>query len=138
MQSPIALLTAPTQDPTHLWQVSSLYLKLGRLNQSLALSYRIAQQDANQQHRYRQHHLETLRLGAEFAEEIGDYPRSVFYWEKLLQQVPQDADVLYSLGLAKANVQDYRGAAMVLNQVLRLQPENQKVRSHLLQIQQYV
>jgi tetratricopeptide (TPR) repeat protein len=138
MQSPIALLsstTATTQAPTSLWRVSDLYLKLGRVSQSLNLAYRVVQQDHSQQQQYRNHHLEALQLGAEFADEIGDYPRSVFYWEQLIQQTPQNADVFYGLGIAKANVQDYRGAAAALAQTLQLQPSHEKARSHLQEIQ---
>lgn len=121
-----------------LWQIAKMCLKLGKINQSLQLAYSITQKDPSQQQLYRKHYLETVKLGAEFAEEIGDHPRAAYYWEQLTQQLPQDATAWYGLGIAKANLQDYRSAEMALNRSLHLAPGNQKARNYLTEIQQLI
>ncbi|MFB2917919.1 tetratricopeptide repeat protein [Aerosakkonema funiforme] len=123
---------------SELWIVAKEYLKLGKLNQSLTIAYAAVQKDPSQQQLYKKHYIESVRLGAEFAEEIGDYSRSAYYWEQLTQQLPQDAGAWYGLGLAKANLQDYQGAEIALNRVLQLEPGNQKTRLHLREIQQLI
>ncbi len=139
MQSPIKNLYGLEVNSTvgDRWQAASLCLKLGRLNQSLALAYSIVQQDVSQQQFYTEHSLKAIKLGAEFAEEVGDHAKAVFYWEQLTKQSPQSAEAWYGLGIAKANLQDYRGAEASLSQALRLEPQNQKVRQQLLTIQTY-
>jgi tetratricopeptide (TPR) repeat protein len=137
MVSPIVDIQMLVEGNTsEIWQVSKLYLKLGRLNQSLTIAYSAAPKDATGQQLYKQHYLETVRLGAEFAEEIGDYHRAAYYWEQVTQQLPQDANAWHGLGIAKGNLQDYRGAEIALNRALQIQPGNQKVREHLTEIQQ--
>ncbi|MBD1803878.1 hypothetical protein H6F98_00090 [Microcoleus sp. FACHB-SPT15] len=138
MRSPIVSLQQLDSDlsVSNLWAAAKLCLQMGRLNQSLTIAYSAAQQDPTQQQLYKNHYVEVVKLGAEFAEEIGDYSRAAYYWEQLTQQLPQDASAWHGLGLAKANLQDYRGAEMALNKCLQLEPENQKARSHFIEIQQ--
>lgn len=109
---------------------------MGKFNQSLTLAYRAAQQDPSQQQQYQIYYLETVRLAAEFAEEIDDYPRAAYYWEQVAQQQPQNGDAWYGLGLAKANLGDFNGAKGALSRCLQLQPGNERARSHLQEIQQ--
>lgn len=131
MRSPI------TTTDTTVWQSGELSLKLGRITQFLQIAYTATQKDANQQ-LYRERYLQAIKLGAEFAEEIEDYSKAVYYWEQLTQQLPQSADVWYGLGIAKANLSDYRGAELALNRALQIEPNYQKARSHLAQIQQII
>ena len=79
-----------------------------------------------------------MRSGAEFSEEIGDHYRAAYYWEQVLQQQPQDANAWYGLGLAKANVQDFGGAQIALSRALQWEPNNSKIRSHLIEIEQFL
>jgi tetratricopeptide (TPR) repeat protein len=127
--------TTPNSD---LWIAAKVCLKLGKLNQSLTIAYAAVQKDPTQQQLYKKHYTESVQLGAEFAEEIGDYSRAAYYWEQLTQQLPQDANAWYGLGLAKANLQDYQGAEIALNRVLQLEPGNQKARAHLREINQLI
>lgn len=139
MRSPlvsIQKLNAASTPTAEIWQTAKLCLKLGRLNQSLAVAYNVAQKDTSSQQIYREHYIEAVKLGAEFAEEIGDYGKAAYYWEQLTQHQPKDAVAWYGLGIAKANLEDYRGAQKALNQSLQLEPGNVKARNYLREIQQ--
>jgi tetratricopeptide (TPR) repeat protein len=141
MKSPILSFQYAIDQPlTHqdLWHAAALQLQLGHFNQSLQLAYAAVQNDPSYQSRYLQLQADVVRLGAEFAEEIGDYPKAAYYWEQWVQQQPHNVDALYGLGIAKANVSDYRGAAIALREVLRLQPGHDRARSHLATIQQLI
>ncbi len=126
----------PNTPASQLWQAAKSCLKLGRINQSLTLAYSAAQKDPNQPQLYRNYYIEAVKLGAEFAEEIGDYQRASYYWEQLIQQVPQDGEAWYGLGIAKANLGDYGGAERALLRTLELVPGNQKARMQLREIQE--
>lgn len=119
-----------------IWKAAKLTLQIGRFNQSLIIAYSIFQKDPNQQQMYRDHYIQVMKLGAEFAEEIEDYHKAAYYWEQLTKQLPNDVNAWHGLGLAKANLQDYQGAIIALTQALKLQPGNQKIRDHLLDIKQ--
>lgn len=139
MISPLMLvqkLSADSATTAEIWDISKFCLQIGRLNQSLTIAYSVVQKDPDQQQLYRERYIESVRLGAEFAEEIGDYHRAAYYWEQLTKQLPQEITGWHGLGVAKANLQDYRGAEIALNRCLQLQPGNQQVRSHLAKIQQ--
>jgi len=116
------------------WLLSELYLQVGRLNQSLQVAYEIFQQDSLQQQRYFLHQQKVFRLGAEFAEEIGDYDSAAYYWSKVTQQQPNDAEAWYGLGIAQANQQHYQDAQQSLQRSLQLNPNDQKARSFLAEI----
>ena len=116
------------------WLLSELYLQVGRLNQSLQIAYGIFQQDSSQQQRYFLHQQKVFHLGAEFAEEIGDYDRAAYYWSKITQQQPNNSEAWYGLGIAQANLQHFGQARKSLQKSLQLDPTNQKVRSRLDQI----
>lgn len=122
--------------PSDIWQTAKLCLKLGRLNQSLTLAYNAVQKDTSYQQNYRNYYIETVKLGAEFAEEIGDYRKAAYYWEQLTQYQPKDAVAWYALGIAKANLEDYRGAEKALDRSLQLEAGNVKARNYLREIQQ--
>ncbi|MEH2114643.1 hypothetical protein [Nostoc sp.] len=128
-----AEMTASGDD---LWQTAKLFIQLGKFNQSLTIAYTATQNDPTQKKLYRQHYLETMRLGAEFAEEISDYQRAAYYWEQVTQQSSQDVTAWHGLGIAKANLQDYCGAEMALHRALQITPGNQKIKQHLIEIQQ--
>jgi Flp pilus assembly protein TadD len=117
------------------WQVADLYLKVGRLNQSLVVAYNIVQKDPGQQSIYTKYCLTAIQLGAEFAEEIGDYAKAAFYWEQLTKQVPQNVEAWHGLAVAKANLGDFRGAELAVGQALRIEPKNQKLRQLLSKVQ---
>ncbi|MBW4630876.1 MAG: tetratricopeptide repeat protein [Iphinoe sp. HA4291-MV1] len=139
MNSPLIAIQKISKGSTQLaelWQASKLCLKLGRLNQSLTIAYSAAQKNPAQQQLYNQHYLESMRLGAEFAEEIGDNQRAAYYWEQLTQQLPQDSTAWHGLGIAKANLQDYPSAERALNRALQIEPGNQKVRMQLAEVRQ--
>ncbi len=137
MKSPLSdFQNLNSSDVSQLWQLSQLYRQLGKIQASLSFAYNAIQKETNSQQRYRNYYLETIRLGAEFAEEIEDYPRAVYYWEQLVQQQPDNFSAWYGLGLAKANIEDYQGAEMALTRAFQLEPTHQKVRSHLAEIQQ--
>jgi cytochrome c-type biogenesis protein CcmH/NrfG len=138
MRSPLLPPESNLQSLEELWAIVDLYLNLGKFNQSLQLAYRLLQRDANQQSRYLNHQQRCMRSGAEFAEEIGDHHRAAYYWEQVLQQQPQDANAWYGLGLAKANVQDFGGAQIALSRALQWEPNNSKIRSHLIEIEQFL
>ncbi|MEA5578015.1 tetratricopeptide repeat protein [Anabaena sp. UHCC 0451] len=126
----------PNTSATEILKSAKLSLKLGRFQQSLMIAYSAVQQDPNQQQMYKNHYIQVMRLGAEFAEEIEDHHKAAYYWEQLTKQIPNDSDAWYGLGIAKANLQDYQEAIIALNQALKLQPGNQKIRSMLIEIQQ--
>lgn len=119
-----------------IWNAAKLSLKLGRGQQSLMIAYSAVQQDPNQQQMYKNHYIQVMRLGAEFAEEIEDHHKAAYYWDQLTKQTPNDGNAWYGLGVAKANLQDYQGSIIALNQALNLQPANQKIRSMLIEVQQ--
>lgn len=125
-----------TAEASQLWNLSQVYRQLGKIHLALSLAYNATQKETDSQQRYRNYYLETIRLGAEFAEEIEDYPRAAYYWEQLTQQQSQNFAAWYGLGLAKANLEDYQGAVIALNRALQIEPNNNKVRSHLAAIQQ--
>jgi tetratricopeptide (TPR) repeat protein len=138
MQSPLIITEQSNkeiQPISQQWQIAQLYLQLGRLNQSLQFAYSLVQQDAAQKQQYLQHQSQTIRIGAEFAEEIGDHAKAAYYWEQLTRQAPRDSEAWYGLGIAKANLQDFQGAANAFQQVLRLSPGHQKARSYLQEVQ---
>lgn len=138
MKSPIAILHTLLEPSSgsSAWETVDLCRQLGKFHQSLSLAYGLVQQDSSQQQRYHQHYVETMKLGAEFAEEIGDHHRAAHYWEQLVQQVPNHFHAWHGLGLAKANLQDFRGAEVALSRALQLEPNNLKVRSQLSEVQQ--
>ncbi|MBK1990143.1 tetratricopeptide repeat protein [Sphaerospermopsis aphanizomenoides BCCUSP55] len=119
-----------------IWNAAKLNLKLGRVHQSLMIAYSAVQKDPNQQQMYNKYYIQVMRLGAEFSEEIEDHHKAAYYWEQFTKQIPNDGNAWYGLGIAKANLQDYQGAIIALNQAVKLQPENQKIRSMLIKIQQ--
>lgn len=131
-------MRSPLLPPSPTWPIAELYLSLGRFNQSLHIAYNLVKLDPSQQSRYLNHQQRCMRSGAEFSEEIGDHYRAAYYWEQVLQQQPQDANAWYGLGLAKANVQDFGGAQIALSRALQWEPNNSKIRSHLIEIEQFL
>ena len=129
MQSPLALTDSIN------WSTAYLYLSIGRLNQAMNLAYEVMQKDATQQEAYLSFSLKAMRLGAEFGEEIEDYVKAAFYWEQITQRQPQNAEAWYGLGVAKANLQDLRGAEACLMRSLQIDPTNQKIRNMLQEVQ---
>ena len=129
MRSPL-LSQAPT------WPLAELYLSLGRFNQSLHIAYGLVKLDPSQSDRYLQHQQKVMRLGAGFAEEVGDIHRAAYYWEQVVKQSPQDSQAWDGLGLARANLQDFHGARDALGRSLQIDPNNQRVRSQLLEVEQ--
>lgn len=81
---------------------------------------------------------QTIRLAAEFAEEVGDASQAHRYWQQATQLIPQDASAWHGLGVAKANLHDYPGAAQALQQCLQLDPSNLKAKLTLAELQQLV
>lgn len=140
MRSPVLLLQSTNIHPSDpgFWQIVQTLISLGKFNQALSLAHSALQRDHSQQQQYHVHQNRTIMLGAEFAEEIGDYPRAIYYWERVLQEQPQNAKAWHGLGLAKANLEDYVGAMQALTQVLRLEPENHKARSQFTEIQHLI
>lgn len=140
MRSPlISLQTNHSELSTAtVWQTAQFYLKLGNFNQALTLAYALSQKEVSQQKNYQQFYTEVMKLGAEFAEEIEDFQRAVYYWEQLVKQNSQDADIWYGFGIAKANLQDYPGSINALNRCLQLKSDHPKARSRLLEIQQLI
>lgn len=129
MQSPLALTDSIN------WNTAHLYLSLGRLNQAMNLAYEVMQKDATQQEAYLSFSLKAMRLGAEFGEEIEDPSKAAFYWEQITQRQPQNAEAWYGLGVAKANLQDFRGAEACLMRALQIDPNNPKIRNMLQEVQ---
>ena len=140
MKSPLILLPTDNNQlsTATVWQTAKFYLKLGYFNQALTLAYSLSQKDISQQKNYQQFYTEAIKLGAEFAEEIEDFQRAVYYWEQLAKQNSQDADIWYGLGIAKANLQDYPGSINALNRCLQLKPDHPKARSRLMEIQSLI
>jgi Tfp pilus assembly protein PilF len=138
MKSPIAILHTPPElsSGSSAWVRVEFCRQLGKFHQSLSLAYSLVQNDSSQQQRYQQHYVESMKLGAEFAEEIGDHHRAAHYWEQLTQQMPNHFHAWHGLGLAKANLQDFRGAEVALSRALQLEPTHPKVRSQLSEVQQ--
>jgi cytochrome c-type biogenesis protein CcmH/NrfG len=100
----------------------------------MGMAYSLLQNDPSQQQRYQQHYVESMRLGAEFAEEIGDRYRTAHSWEQLTQHMPNHFHAWHGLGFAKANLQDYRGAEVGLARALQLEPTNLKVHGQLSEV----
>jgi tetratricopeptide (TPR) repeat protein len=121
-----------------LFKIAKTYQEIGRFNQSLAIAYNAYQKEQNLQQQYQQHYIETIKLGAELAEEIGNHQQAAYYWEQLVKYQPNNSNAWHGLGLAKANLQDYTTAEQALNKCLKLQPDHQKVRSQLQEIQKMV
>jgi len=117
------------------WNIAYLYLGIGRLNQALTLGYEIVQKDSTQQESYLIFSLKAMRLGAEFAEEIEDHSKAAFYWDQITQRQPQNAEAWYGVGVAQANLQDWRRAEASLLRAIQLDPNNQKIRAFLQQVQ---
>lgn len=120
MQSPLTL------NDSLNWNTAHLYLSIGRLNQAMNFAYEVMQKDPTQQEAYLNFSLKAMRLGAEFGEEIEDHVKAAFYWEQISQRQPQNAEAWYGLGVAKANLQDFRGAEACLMRAVQLDPTNQK------------
>jgi cytochrome c-type biogenesis protein CcmH/NrfG len=135
MRSPLSLSHPVDQAPETGWQLAELYLRLGKFSQSLQLAYHLVQRDPNQNDRYLNHQNRAMRSAAEFAEEVGDTHRAAYYWQQVTQQQPQDAIAWHGLGLAKANLQDFHSAQSALVRSLQLEPNNQKARSQLVEIE---
>jgi tetratricopeptide (TPR) repeat protein len=106
------------------WQAVDIYIKLGHIDRALQTASEIVQRDSSQQQVFRTKYPEMIRLGAEFAEEICDYPKAVYYWEQLLQQQPQMIDAWYGLGLAKANLGEISEAKRAIDRSLQLDPRH--------------
>lgn len=132
MQSPLALIDSVN------WNTAQLYLSIGRLNQALTIAYEVVQKEPTQQETYLNFCLKAMRLGAEFAEEIEDHGKAAFYWEQITQRQPQNAEAWYGLGIAKANLQDYRAADAYLRRSLQIDPNNSQIRDRLQKIQAYL
>jgi tetratricopeptide (TPR) repeat protein len=106
------------------WQAVDIYIKLGHIDRALQTASEIVQQDSSQQQIFRTKYPEIIRLGAEFAEEICDYPKAVYYWEQLLQQQPQMVDAWYGLALAKANLGEISDAKRAIDRSLQIDPRH--------------
>jgi tetratricopeptide (TPR) repeat protein len=132
MQSPLALIDSVN------WNTAQLYLSIGRLNQALTIAYEVVQKEPTQQEMYLNFYLKAIRLGAEFAEEVDDHGKAAFYWEQITQRQPQNAEAWYGLGIAKANLQDYRAADAYLRRSLQIDPNNSQIRDRLQKIQAYL
>jgi tetratricopeptide (TPR) repeat protein len=106
------------------WQVVDIYIKLGHIDRALQTAAEIMQQDNSQQQVFLVRYPEIIRLGAEFAEEICDYPKAVYYWEQLLQQQPQIVEAWYGLALAKANLGEISDAKRAIDRSLQIDPRH--------------
>jgi tetratricopeptide (TPR) repeat protein len=104
------------------WEAVDMYIKLGRIDHALYLSSYIVQQDDSQQYLLQAKYPEMVCLGAEFAEEIGDYSKAAYYWEQLLRRQPRMIEAWYGLALAKANVGEISQAQRALEQSLQIDP----------------
>jgi tetratricopeptide (TPR) repeat protein len=138
MRSPIITIhqiDINTANVAELWQAAKLCLKLGRIDRSLNLAHLATQKDASQQQLYRNHYLEAMKLGAELAEEIGNHHQAEHYWQQIIKYLPNDIEAWYGLAIAIANLGKYPEAKQALDRVLQLNPQHQKARSMLTQIQ---
>jgi tetratricopeptide (TPR) repeat protein len=108
----------------YAWQAVDIYIKLGHIDRALQTASEIVQQDSSQKQVFRTKYPEIIRLGAEFTEEICDYPKAVYYWEQLLQQQPQMADAWYGLALAKANLGEILEAKKAIDRSLQIDPRH--------------
>jgi tetratricopeptide (TPR) repeat protein len=106
------------------WQAVDIYIKLGHIDRALHTAAAIVQQDSSQQQVFRTKYPEIIRLGAEFAEEIGDYSKAAYCWEQLLQQQPQMIDAWYGLALAKANSGEIMEAKRAIDRSLQIDPRH--------------
>jgi tetratricopeptide (TPR) repeat protein len=106
------------------WQAVDIYIKLGHIDRALQTASEIVQRDGSQQQVFRTKYPEIIRLGAEFAEEICDYPKAVYYWEQLLQQQPQMVEAWYGLALAKANLGEISEAKRAIDRSLQIDPRH--------------
>lgn len=120
------------------FNVAKTYQQIGRFNQSLAVAYSATQKDSDLQKQYQAHYIETIKLGAEFAEEIGNHHLAAHYWEHLIKYQAKNSDAWHGLGIAKANLKDFSAAQQALAKCLQIQPNNHKVRNQLQEIQQLV
>ena len=140
MQSPLSIQhnLDSSLSVQNIFNVAQKYHKIGRFNQSLRLAYNASQKDPDLQQQYQKHYLETVKLGAEFAEEIGNHHQAAYYWKKLVEYQPNNVLAWHGLGIAKANLNDFSSAQQALTKCLQLQPDNPKVSSQLQEIQQLV
>jgi tetratricopeptide (TPR) repeat protein len=113
-----------SNQPLDIWKSVDFYVKLGRIDRALHTASQLVQQDGNQQGFFRTKYPEILQLGAEFAEEIGDYGKAAYYWEKLLQQQPQMSEAWYGLALAQANLGEMSQAQRALDRSLQINPQH--------------
>ncbi|MFM6001663.1 MAG: tetratricopeptide repeat protein [Sphaerospermopsis kisseleviana] len=129
-------LETTSTEITSIWLAANVYLRLGRINQSLMVAHLATQKDAAQQQRYQSFCIKAIRLGAEFFEEIGNYHYAEQYWQQLTKYTPNESEAWYGLAVARANLGHFKEAADAANQVLVLNPQHQKVRSLLIELQQ--
>jgi tetratricopeptide (TPR) repeat protein len=106
------------------WQAVDIYIKLGHIDRALQTASEIVQRDSSQQQVFRTKYPEIIRLGAEFVEEICDYPKAVYYWEQFLQQQPHVADAWYGLALAQANLGEIQQAQRAIDRSLQIDPRH--------------
>jgi tetratricopeptide (TPR) repeat protein len=123
-------------EPVEGWEFAKLCAQLGKFKASFRIAQGIQKENDNQSKGYQNHLVETVRLAAEFSEEIGDYLQAADYWDKTTRISPQDASAWHGLGLAKANLQDYYGAIQALQRGLQYEPSNLKIKLSLAEIQQ--
>jgi len=137
MQSPIllAFIDKPNATGEQLWQASILCLRLGYIPQSMTFAFEAVKKEPDWQARYNSYYLYALKLAAEFYEEIGNYTNTMFYWEQVTKQTPQNMEAWHGLAVAKANLGDFGGAELALGQALRIEPQNQKLRKLLSEVQ---
>jgi len=135
MLSPLLMLEAKDGESAQdLWQAAELCLKLGRITQSMQFAHRAVQKDSSLGNAYNAFYLDTLKLSAELYEEVGNFNNAVFYWQQLTKSSPQNFEAWHGLGVALANLENYGEAVAVLQNALKLQPQNQKVRDLLNQM----
>jgi tetratricopeptide (TPR) repeat protein len=125
-----------TANLSQLWEAAKLCLKLGRIDSSLNLAYLATQKDVTQQQLYSKHYLEAMKLGAELAEEIGNHDQAAHYWQQLIEYQSNNSEAWYGSAIALANLGKDNEAKQALDRVLQLNPQHQKARSLLNQIQQ--
>jgi tetratricopeptide (TPR) repeat protein len=140
MFSPLANvhnLSSLSKDILKLWELADLHLKLGRISQSLHFAHLATQEDDSQQKLYREHYLKAIRLGAELAEEIGNHLQAEYYWLQLIKYTTNNVDAWYGLAIAQANLGKYSEAKTSARQVLKFDPQHQKVRSLLMSLEEH-
>ena len=107
-----------------VWQAVDLYTQIGQIDRALQAAVEICGQDPSQQQVFQTKYLQIVRLGAEFAEEIGDFAKAAYYWEQVIQQQPQMADAWYGLALSKANLGEIAQAKNAIDRVLKIDPQH--------------